>query len=120
MARPDLMGSGRRTCDPVWYATLLAFGRAEELISRRVADARLLREMARVAACLRRGSALDLRPPNVGSGRQGSRTLMALGAQQQPLNCTRLRRVGLCDDLADNRRTVIDLPGRAAEMGTDL
>src|SRR6267142_325038 len=75
--------------------------------------------MARVAACLRRGSALGLRPPNVGSGRQGSRTLMALGAQQQPLNCARLRRVGLCDDLADNCRTVVDLPGRTAEMRTE-
>src|ERR1700730_1349162 len=45
---------------------------------------------------------------------------MALGAQQEPSNCAGLRRVGLCDDLADNRRTVVDLPGRGAEMGADL
>jgi len=45
---------------------------------------------------------------------------MALGAQQQPLNCPGFCRIGLYDDLADDFRTIVDFPGRLGEVCADL
>src|ERR1700730_4634477 len=45
---------------------------------------------------------------------------MALGAEQQPLNCVRFRCIGLRDDFADDRGAIIELPGRTAEVSADL
>ena len=41
---------------------------------------------------------------------------MALGPKQQPLYRARFWRIGLCDDLADDRGTVEDLLGRTIEV----
>ena len=45
---------------------------------------------------------------------------MTLGAEQQPLNCVWFWRIGLRDDLADDRGTIVELPDRTAEMSADL
>jgi hypothetical protein len=44
---------------------------------------------------------------------------MALGDEQQSLNCVWFRCIGLRDDPADNRGVIVELPGRTAEMGDD-
>jgi hypothetical protein len=45
---------------------------------------------------------------------------MALGAQEEPLNCVWLWRIGLPYYLADDGRTIVELAGRTAEMSADL
>ena len=45
---------------------------------------------------------------------------MALGAEQQPLNCVRFWGIDLRHDIADDRRTIVELAGRTAEMSADL
>jgi len=45
---------------------------------------------------------------------------MALGAQQQPLNCSGICRIGPCDYLADDFRTIVELPRRPGEVGANL
>jgi len=66
---------------------LFTFCRAEELINRGVAHPRLLRDMARVAAGLWRCSAFGIHPANKGRLSEDARPLLALGAQEEPLNC---------------------------------
>jgi hypothetical protein len=57
---------------------------------------------------------LGVRPANVRG------PLMALGAQEEPLNCVWLWRIGLPYFLADDGRTIVELAGRTAEMSADL
>src|ERR1700730_3005053 len=76
--------------------------------------------MACVATCCRRNSALGLRPADKGSIRKDALPFMGFGAQQEPLNCIFLRRIGLRDNLADDRRTIGHLPGRTGEVSADL
>jgi hypothetical protein len=45
---------------------------------------------------------------------------MALGAEQEPLNCVWFRCIGLFDDLAHDRGTIAELPCRTAEVSADL
>jgi hypothetical protein len=45
---------------------------------------------------------------------------MALGAEQQPLNCVRFRCIGLRDHLTNDRGTIVELPGRTAKVSADL
>src|SRR6476660_3488757 len=45
---------------------------------------------------------------------------MALGAEQEPLNCVWFQCIGLFDDLAHDRGTIAELPGRTAEVSADL
>src|SRR5580704_19396453 len=76
--------------------------------------------MACVATRCRRNSALGLRPADKGSIRKDALPFMGFGAQQEPLNGTFLRRVGLPNDLADDRGTIGHLPGRTGEVSADL
>src|SRR6476619_7908921 len=45
---------------------------------------------------------------------------MALRTEQEPGDCVGFRRVRLRDDLAHNRRAIVELPRRPAEMSTLL
>src|ERR1700730_8337828 len=76
--------------------------------------------MACVTTCCRRNSALGLRSADKGSIRKEALPLLGFGAQQEPLNCIFLRRVGLRNNLADDRGTIGHLPGRTGEMSADL
>ena len=76
--------------------------------------------MARVAAGCRRNSAFGLDPSDKGSIRKDTPPFMGFSAQQEPLNCIFLRRVGLPSNLADDRGTIGHLPGRTGEVSADL
>src|SRR5207302_490930 len=103
------------TCMP--YSTP---SRAEELIGRGVTHAHLLRHMVCVTAGCRPDSALGVRPADKSSIRKDTVPLMGFGAQQEPLNCTSLRRIGLLNNLADDRGTIGHLPGRTGKVSADL
>jgi hypothetical protein len=76
--------------------------------------------MACVATDCRRDTALGPRPADKGGLGKDTLPFMGFGAQQQPLNCISLRRIGLCNDLANDRGTIGHFPGRASEMSADL
>src|SRR3984893_12529388 len=76
--------------------------------------------MAFVATRFRRDSAPGPTPADKSRIRQDGLPFMGFGAQQEPLNCIFLRRIGLRDNLADDRRTIGHLPGRTGEVSADL
>src|SRR5580700_8535536 len=94
--------------------------RAEELVNRGVAHAHLFRDMVGIAAGCRRDSAFGVRPANKGCICEDTLPFMGFGAQQEPLDCIFLRRIGLCNNLADERGTIGHLPGRTGEVSADL
>src|ERR1700756_3793218 len=76
--------------------------------------------MACVATGCGRSSAVGLRPADKGSIRKDALPFMGFGTQQEPLNCVFLRRIGLRNDLADDRGPIGHLPGRTGEVSADL
>ena len=76
--------------------------------------------MLRVATGLRRYSAFGICPADIRNCGQSTRPLMTLDAQQQPLNGAWFWRIRLCDDFTGDPRAVVQFPGRAAKMRTDL
>src|SRR3984893_4212374 len=76
--------------------------------------------MAFVATCCRRHSPPCLRPADKASIRKDALPFMGFGAKQEPLNCIFLSRVGLRNNLADDRGAIGHLPGRTGEVSADL
>src|ERR1700732_1267618 len=76
--------------------------------------------MAFGATCCRGNPDPSLRPADQSRIPQEGLPFMGFGAQQEPLNCIFLRRVGLPNNLADDRGTIGHLPGRTGEVSADL